>query len=363
MLFTLERFLTVRILEPCLDFFFALLSTFTTILKTLSLLFFLTFTSILFYILLYRNLVPSNLSVSRDLYFDPSTSRASISLLSSHDQWISSSSSSSSSTNQPHFTSTYSYDFWITLTLYDAYPPIENVFSCILTLSDMDNYVLARSVRPVHLSHRSFLVMYYEDISDFIKYLLWFHDGRNVERHTIKMMDSYNVGTSSSSSSLDRLNVTLHPHINLVQSATISWEIRLSGLSYILYEWRLISFITVLCCCIGIQGLLFVVVLGVLSAIVREREREMDDDDDDLMLEDVEEEKEENKVDEIWSNISTPPSSSSSGVGVERKKVVVGSSLSLLSEGSGGGGSLLRRRHVASRIITNDDDDGELMGF
>ena len=149
------------------------------------LLFILIITSFLFYILLYRNLVPPNLSVSRRLHFDPSTLSASISLLTPRDQWeshvFSSPDSQKSIETSSVMSSSYEYDFFVSVSLYDNQVNRDVPISCKLELSDVDERILARSVRSILLSHRSVLVQYYEDISAFFKYLMFLHNGRDVE--------------------------------------------------------------------------------------------------------------------------------------------------------------------------------------
>ena len=97
------------------------------------------------------------------------------------------------------------------------------------------------------------------------------------------MMDSF----SAPGRSVSRLNVSLRSTNSaseqniLIENAHVRWEIRLGGLSYILYEWRLTSFLIVMCCCVAIQGSAFGVLVAVLSAIVREREMELEDEIDE----------------------------------------------------------------------------------
>jgi len=122
--------------------------------------------------------------VSRRLHFDPSTLSASISLMTPRDQWEShvfSSPDSQSIETSSVMSSNYEYDFFISLSLYDNEVNRDVPFSCRLELSDVDDRVLARSVRSILLSHRSVLVRYYEDISSFFKYLIFLHNGRDVE--------------------------------------------------------------------------------------------------------------------------------------------------------------------------------------
>ena len=137
------------------------------------------------------------------------------------------------------------------------------------------------------------------------------------------MMDSF----SAPGRSVSRLNVSLRSTNSaseqniLIENAHVRWEIRLSGLGYILYEWRLTSFLIVMCCCVAIQGSAFGVVVAVLSAIVREREMELEDEIDESEYSppfaqvvesssssSSEDEEEESKVvEDLWSSIATPP--------------------------------------------------------
>ena len=77
--------------------------------------------------------------------------------------------------------SSYEYDFFVSVSLYDNQVNRDVPISCKLELSDVDERILARSVRSILLSHRSVLVQYYEDISAFFKYLMFLHNGRDVE--------------------------------------------------------------------------------------------------------------------------------------------------------------------------------------